>query len=298
MTSSEGKLEQYGCDVYDDPRPAGYTTNSRLHFGGIAVHTLIDSGATANVISEEVAELLLGFIQSRVREGVLSENASNFPLISVEKYLNAGSMAGITAAGGSISSEHSLVLKAEFVAEGKEPGDNNPIHVISFKVLPKGTSTVQGCLLGTPVLDACPFGLGWRMTPTTHFFEKYNVHLPRLEAAARTTYKQDLLTWDDVPARSSTDPPKIKVKRSGSRRKDSINHMREIEHTNYARDVASRAVEYSRRSKSTRAVYDDTGAGTFELHPGDAALVPGVWLGEIPRKDFLCVPYDPRVPKD
>ena len=106
-------------------------------------------------------------------------------------------MTGISDEGGSRTG-YALVLRAEFVPDGEQPGKNNPMHTICFKILPKGKSTVQGVILGTPLLDACPFGLGWRATTTAHFFEKFGIHLPRLEAQDRMDYKREVLECNSV----------------------------------------------------------------------------------------------------
>ena len=60
VIATEGDLEQSSYRLFEHPRPAGYITQTRPHFGGIPVRTLIDSGASANVILEEVAVVLLG----------------------------------------------------------------------------------------------------------------------------------------------------------------------------------------------------------------------------------------------
>ena len=85
MTATEFDLEQCSYKLFEYPRPTGYITQPRLHFGGIPVHTLIDSGASANVIPDEVAVVLLGYFQSQVRAGKLDERSPNYSLVGVEK---------------------------------------------------------------------------------------------------------------------------------------------------------------------------------------------------------------------
>ena len=198
MSMSDCDLEQSSYELYENPRPAGYTTQTRLHFGGIPVHTLIDSGASADVIPEEVAVVLLGYFQSQVREGKLKKNSPSYPLVAVERYSNVGEMTGISAESGGLRTGYALVLRAEFVPEGEQPGRHQHMHTISFKILPKGKSTVQGIILGTPLLDACPFGFGWKATTSTHFFEKFGIHLPRLEAQDRADYKREVAEWNSI----------------------------------------------------------------------------------------------------
>ena len=85
MNAAEGDLEQSSSQLFENPRPAGYTTQTRSQFGGIPVHTLIDSGAGANVIPAEVAVVLLRYFQSQLRAGKLNTDSSTYPLVGVEK---------------------------------------------------------------------------------------------------------------------------------------------------------------------------------------------------------------------
>ena len=190
--------------------------------------------------------VLLGYFQSRVREGKLNKNSPSYPLVAVEKYSNAGEMAGISVEGGGLRTGYALLLRAEFVPDGEQPGKNNPMHTISFiKILPKGKSTVQGVILGTPLLDACPFGLGWRATTTTHFFEKFGIHLPRLEARDRVDYKREVAEWNSV------EPLNTGGKGRGSRRGGKGRSQSR-------QDTANFTVEVAARCGQTRAIYVGT----------------------------------------
>ena len=134
--------------------------------------------------------------------------------------------------------------------------------------------------MGTPLLDACPFGLGWRATATTLFFEKLGVHLPRHEAKHRTDYKREVIEWNLAEPLGAG---KGRSTRKGGRQK-----------TQKRQDITSYTVEVAARCGEARAIYDGEKVASFELETGSFALVPGVWLGEIPKQDFLCVPFDPR----
>ena len=190
-------------------------------------------------------------------------------------------MTAISAEGGGLRTGYALVLRAEFVPDGEQSGKNNPMHTISFKILPKGKSTVQGVTLGTPVLDACPFGLGWRATATTHFFETFGIHLPRLEVQDRVDYKREVAEWNSIAPLNASGKGRGS-KKGGKGRSQS------------RQDTANFTVEVAARCGQTRAIYDGDKVASFELEPGSFALVPAVWIGELPKKDFLCVPFDPR----
>ena len=54
-----------------------------------------------------------------------------------------------------------------------------------FKVFPKGTCQVPGVVIGFPVLDVEPKGLGWEVQPSVRVFKGLDVSLPRLELGRR-----------------------------------------------------------------------------------------------------------------
>ena len=74
---------------------------------------------------------------------------------------------------------YGMVLRAEFVLEGcsagapdprnpKTPpsGRRNPTKALFFKVLPRGSTTIDGLIVGYPALDTCPHGLGHQVHET------------------------------------------------------------------------------------------------------------------------------------
>ena len=61
------------------------------------VHTLLDSGATANVMPEEVATMLLSYVYDKVETGVLREDDRLFPIAGIERYNSCGEMVGVSA---------------------------------------------------------------------------------------------------------------------------------------------------------------------------------------------------------
>ena len=67
-------------------------------------------------------------------------------------------------------------------------------------------------LVGFPVLDVPPFGLGWQTRQKSHYFSKLEVHLPRAELQRRVTFCQERQQWiqdgylsgpNDVPAQEA-----------------------------------------------------------------------------------------------
>ena len=104
-----------------------------------------------------------------------------YPIVPMHKYRTTRSMDGV-AAGKSLEIRYGIVLRAEFVGVGKTSG---PTRDLYFKVLPKGSCNVAGCLVGFPVLDVRPYGLGHSVQYSTHCIEELGVALPRLELTRR-----------------------------------------------------------------------------------------------------------------
>ncbi len=88
------------------------------------------------------------------------------------------------AAGAPIEITYTVVLRAEFVPAGAGSG---PTKDLCFKVSSKGTCQVPVVIIGFPVLDAEPYGLGWVVHPTVHTFSDLKVS-PRLEVERRNQY--------------------------------------------------------------------------------------------------------------
>ena len=75
-----------------------------------------------------------------------------------------------------------------------------------FKILPKGTCSIAGCLVGFPVLDVRPYGLGHSVQYTTHCFEELGVALPRLELARRSDYLSVMSVYLDTDGERCSAP--------------------------------------------------------------------------------------------
>ena len=91
-----------------------------------------------------------------------------------------------------MKASYGVVLRAEFVRQQSKVGHSgNPKQNLYFKVLPKGTADIPGILLGFPCLDSPPYGMGWSPTPTSHFFSKWDLHMPRAESKKRQVSLED-----------------------------------------------------------------------------------------------------------
>ena len=114
-----------------------------------------------------------------------------YPIVRLHKYRATRSMDGV-AAGRPLEIRYALVLRAEFVSVGKTEG---PYRDLYFKILPKGSCSISGCLVGFPVLDVRPYGLGHTTQFTTHCFEELGAALPRLELDRRGEHFASLTTY-------------------------------------------------------------------------------------------------------
>ena len=87
--------------------------------------------------------------------------------------------------------EYGLALRVEFVPAGcrswyDELGEGDPRNVpprhplvdLYFKILPKGHCSLEGGLIGYPVLESV---LGFKQGETLHWFKSIGVSLPRGE---------------------------------------------------------------------------------------------------------------------
>ena len=158
------------------------------------------------------------------------------------------------AAGKPLEIRYGLVLRAEFVGAGKDSG---PMRDLYFKILPKGTCSIAGCLVGFPVLDVRPYGLGHSVQYTTHCFEELGVALPRLELDRRSEYFSAMSVYLDTDGERCS----ALAEKPGALPRDHCRLLRE------------RASEIDAAAFPC-AVAD---CGACLLQPFEEALVPAVW---------------------
>ena len=116
---------------------------------------LLDGGATCSALPEEVALAIIGYALMAETEKY-TEGSRTYPLVRLQRLVKKPRMDGV-AAGAPIEITYTVVLRTEFVPDG---ADSGPTKDLYFKVLPKGTCQVPGVIIGFPVLDAEPYGLG------------------------------------------------------------------------------------------------------------------------------------------
>ena len=117
-------------------------------------------------------------------DGKYSKTDDVYRIVRMHKYEVAPKVDGI-AAGSPIEIRYGLVVRCEFVPVG---GERGPFRNLYFKIFPKGTCNIPGCIVGFPVLDAMPYGLGHSVHHTVHGFEELGVSLPLLELGRRNDY--------------------------------------------------------------------------------------------------------------
>merc|ERR1712023_376548 len=182
---SELPEDQFTLREY--PRHPGYYAQTRVVLSKLAVPILIDSGATTSALMEEAAMAVFGETMRAVTEDGLTHDSELYPIVRVYKYTSASKapLSGVIAKAKTVT-VHAISLRVQFVPEGETTG---PWRDIYFKVLPAGSVNLSVAgILGMPVLDRPPYGLGWHTADTTHVFDALGVALPRLELAAREKY--------------------------------------------------------------------------------------------------------------
>merc|ERR1712194_94401 len=147
-----------------------------LHFGGLGVTTLLDSGATCNAMPEEVLITILTHLKEKGQEKLYGPD-NPYPLTRLYHYTNSAPLDGI-AAGATMSVCYGASFEVEFRGVGTSKGPKTALH---FKIFPKGKCEIPGVLIGFPALDTVPHGLGHRVQQTVHVFDALGVSLPRLE---------------------------------------------------------------------------------------------------------------------
>ena len=138
-----------------------------------------------------------------------------------------------------------------------------------FKILPKGTCSIAGCLVGFPVLDARPYGLGHSVQHTTHCFEELGVALPRLELARRSDYLSAMTVYLDT----------------GGERCSALGETPGALSGDHCRVLRERAAEIDAAAFPC-AVAD---CGACLLQPHEEALVPAVWDRPLADGAHYCV---------
>ena len=179
------ELEEDEYQLTPHGRPPGYSSQTVLRFGGLAVNALLDTGATCSAMPQEVAIWIISYAQKRIEEGTLTVDSKTYPITLLHKFVRKARVDGVSAKSP-IAIQYALVLKAEFVPHGAQSG---PVQDLYFQIFPKGACSFPGVIVGFPVLDCQPFGLGWTIHPTVHTFQALGVSLPRLELGRRAEYR-------------------------------------------------------------------------------------------------------------
>ena len=299
-------------------RPPGYCAETLLHFGGLGVVTILDYGATCSGMPEEIAMAILDHAQMQVARGQYSEQDLRYPVARIIRFAEPPRIDGVAANSG-IEIKYAMELRAEFVPVGKTKG---PMQTLYFKIFPKGTCNVAGCILGFPVLDSVPHGLGHRVSETVHTFEGLHANLPRLDMAGRDRYTKALEVHRETGGRTfwmrergwlrgltrQKEPGKGRrlgdaIAESGTSVDVESGESRGVGRPCLADTAGGGGVPKESVSLEPPCLVDTAGgrgdgrtvvavadAGPVLLAAGSSALVPAVWDGEVPDEDFWIAP--------
>ena len=165
---------------------------------------------------------------------------------------------------------YGMRLRAEFVPMGATEGVMKDLY---FKIFPKGTCSIAGCILGYPVLEH----FGHRVEKRAHVFDALDVMLPRLEQVRKVEYE---LAMSRYLSESGTTP--------------CYSLLEGREKMRFAREHAASLDCFAKVRKdciaqrlAAVAVADTS---DVILQPGDEAVVPAVWTQNVPDSDFLAQP--------
>ena len=139
--------------------------------------------------------MLVSRTLAAVEQGEIMQEDRLYPITRMERYTRPTKVIGVGSSSG-METRYALHLRAEFVPDGRHSGSGDyPIRDIYMQVLPNGTANVSGVLLGFPVLDLPPHGLGHQLTERSHYFAELGVHLPRGELYRRSEMRKEVDAW-------------------------------------------------------------------------------------------------------
>ena len=133
---------------------------------------------------------IIGYALNQVDRGKYTAADPAYPIVRLQRLIQKPRIDGI-AAGTPIEIAYTVVEDG-VCASG---GSGWTTRDLYFKVFPKGSCSLPGVIIGFPVLDAAPYGLGLVTQPTVHAFSALQVALPRLELSGRTQYRVIAPEW-------------------------------------------------------------------------------------------------------
>ena len=157
---------------------------------------------------------IIGYALKQIDTGKYTAKSREYLIVRLQRLVKRPRIDGV-AAGAPIEITYTVVLRTEFVPAG---ADSGPTKDLYFKVFPKGTCQVPGVIIGFPVLDAEPYGLGLVTHPTVHTFTALRVSLPRLELERRNQYfEAKKLHYDLAPQGVGRDSARLCLETSRCR---------------------------------------------------------------------------------
>ena len=178
--------------------------------------------------------------------------------------------------------KYGVTLRLEFIPEGSSTGVCRDIY---FKVFSKGTCQVKGLVLGWPTLDfprvAGGEGLGWQNQEYGCHFSALRVTVPRLDLPRKEDYGISLARYQA----SGGEFFAIDEETGGG------DTCRAI-HEDAVLLLQATAVDAYR---APVAKLEKGNVGSFELKPGERAVVPVRWSGNLQNIE-VCETH-PRAPQ-
>ena len=159
----------------DTPATFGLLLQVDVETPGMVHGLLFDGGSVLSLVMEEV---LVSILNAAAERG-LTTDSSEWPLAGLERWPDAQGdvLAGTVSADNALKLRGLVYLRVTL----RDVSGTTQLYIFKLFILRKGSGRWPGLLLGAPVLDAPPLGLGHRATLCGHVLTALNMTLPRLE---------------------------------------------------------------------------------------------------------------------
>ena len=150
----------------------GYNLQLKVSVLGLTCIAVLDTGASANFVPEELVVRLL----NTAREQGFAPQRRDWP-VALEWWHDGDRVSGLA------KGHYLEILGAALVPVTFTGGDGRQkVKRVRFKILKKGCSSWMGFIIGGPSLEPEPLGLGLSISPAGHFLNGLGLLRPRVEA--------------------------------------------------------------------------------------------------------------------
>jgi hypothetical protein len=173
----------------------GYQYQTTVTVAGLPdykIDSLLDGGAGINSVAEELVIACLNVCDMKriVIDNPPSQKEKH-PFVAFEKPPRKEFITGVVQGAGDVQLMGDVVVRVVFKDIFSKKTKE---QLIRFKIMPKGTSSFLGFIIGGKALDCVENGgLGHSPQPRSHFLAAVGIHLERLEDSDRPRDKTGVL---------------------------------------------------------------------------------------------------------